>query len=80
MGQSIDDFCNTHVEAAMCEIEHVGLTALMEVLIKPASLALEVMYLDRSAGEKMTPYRFEPVGSDGLPLRDTLTIRLLYRP
>ncbi|KAF2089986.1 cysteine proteinase [Saccharata proteae CBS 121410] len=80
LGTDIRQYCAQSIEASVAEIEHVGLTALFQVLLKPAGLALEILYLDRSAGEEGNMYRFDASGHDGLPLLDAPTIRLLYRP
>jgi hypothetical protein len=74
LGQTIRDYC-VQVEAAQCEIDHVGVSALADCLIKPAGFALEVSYLDRSDGPEINTHRFET--TEGLR---TPTMRLLYRP
>lgn len=71
-------YCRSHIEPAVCEIEDVGLTALLAVLIQPAGIAAQVYYLDRSAGEEINSYEYPSTSSDShgsIP-----TIRLLYRP
>ncbi|KAF2146228.1 uncharacterized protein K452DRAFT_220097 [Aplosporella prunicola CBS 121167] len=80
LDQDIRSYCSTHIEAAVCEIEHVGVNALFNVLLKPAGLALEILYLDRSAGEEGNTFRYDVIGHDGLTILDPPTIRLLYRP
>ncbi|OCK83800.1 cysteine proteinase [Lepidopterella palustris CBS 459.81] len=80
LGQDIRQYCSTQIEPSVCEIDHVGMSALAEVLVKQAGFALEVLYLDRSAGEEINTYRFDPVSNDGLPLHNPPTLRLLYRP
>lgn len=52
----------------------------MELLAKPAGIAVEVLYLDRSAGEEVNTYRFDPMDANGIALTDAPTFRLLYRP
>jgi ubiquitin thioesterase protein OTUB1 len=76
-GMDIKQYCSTEIEPSICELDHIGLTALSDVLLKPAGIALEVSYLDRSAGEEMNMYALAP--QDRLP-QDVKTIRLLYRP
>jgi ubiquitin thioesterase protein OTUB1 len=80
LGQDIQSYCATSIEPHLSEIEHVGITALADALVRPAGFALEISYLDRSAGEEVNKYRLDPTDPDGLPLTDPLTIRLLYRP
>jgi ubiquitin thioesterase protein OTUB1 len=80
LDQDIREYCATQIEPSICEIDHVGMAALAEVLVKPAGLALEVLYLDRSPGEEINTYRIDPLGHDGIPIPDPPTLRLLYRP
>lgn len=56
------------------EIDQIGLQVLTDAVINAAGFALEVLYLDRSMGEEVTPHQFVQL-SNGKP-----TIRLLYRP
>ena len=56
------------------EIDQIGLQALVDGVISPAGIALEVSYLDRSEGDEVTPHRFVE-DSLGWP-----AVRLLYRP
>lgn len=80
-GQTVEDFVSRNIQASECEIEHLGLNALFDVLLKPAGFALEVMYLDRSAGAELYPHRMEAVDSTtGMALPNAPTLRLLYRP
>lgn len=78
--QTVEEFVRHNVEPAQCEIEHVGLNALFDVLLKPATIALEVMYLDRSAGTELVTHRFEPTDQPGMSVPSAPTVRLLYRP
>jgi len=56
------------------EIDHIGITALSEVLLKPAGVSLEIVYLDRSVGREPNVICYAPSTSP------QTTIRLLYRP
>ncbi|KAI9833326.1 MAG: hypothetical protein M1819_003721 [Sarea resinae] len=79
--KSVSQYCESQIEPYNVEIEHVGMTALIDSLIKPAGFAVEILYLDRSAGEEVNCIRFEletPAGTPVFP--DALTARLLYRP
>ena len=64
LDQDIREYCATQIEPSICEIDHVGMAALAEVLVKPAGLALEVLYLDRSPGEEINTYRIDPLGHE----------------
>ena len=75
-GQTIHEFCQSSILPVGCEIDYVGLMALKDVLLSPAGITLEVLYLDRSGGDEVNMHRFSPIGA----LRDIGTIRLLYRP
>jgi ubiquitin thioesterase protein OTUB1 len=61
-------------------MDHVSMSALVEVLAKPIGFAIEVFYLDRSQGDQPKSYRIGPVNSAGLPLPNSPAIYLLYRP
>ncbi|KAF1811059.1 cysteine proteinase [Eremomyces bilateralis CBS 781.70] len=79
-GQSVQNYCQSSIEPVMSEIEHVGMSALVEVLVKPAGMAMEILYLDRSQGEEVNTYRWDPVDGTGITVSDPSTLRLLYRP
>ena len=74
LGMTVQEYCKIHIEAHAQEIEQAGLQALTDGIIAPAGIAVEVLYLDRSEGDEVTPHNFVPHAAD-LP-----TIRLLYRP
>jgi ubiquitin thioesterase protein OTUB1 len=63
----------------MCEIENVSMSALAAVLIQPAGLALEILYLDRSLGEEVNTYFFG-APENVIEATERPTFRLLYRP
>jgi ubiquitin thioesterase protein OTUB1 len=56
------------------------MSALVDVLVKPAGIAVEILYLDRTPGEEVNTYRFDPVDHNGVALSGPATFRLLYRP
>lgn len=78
----VDRYCATQIEPFQAEIEHVGLKALTDVLVSPAGFALEILYLDRSAGTEVNSHRFEaaPTMVDATSTYPAPTIYLLYRP
>ncbi|WQF82632.1 Putative OTU domain, papain-like cysteine peptidase superfamily, peptidase C65, otubain, subdomain 2 [Colletotrichum destructivum] len=62
------------------EIEHLGITLLAQVLLKPVNFVLEIAYLDRSPGSQVNIYRF-PDEANGQDLANLgPIIYLLYRP
>lgn len=78
--QSVADYCEQSVLPHGCEIDHVGVTALSDVLLKPADMALDILYLDLSPGAEANLHSFAPMLPDGQTLRVAATVRLLYRP
>ncbi len=77
LGATVDQYCTNQILPISSELEHVSLMALKDVLISPAGITLEVLYLDRSEGTEVNMHRFSPLNSQGY---DIGTIRLLYRP
>ncbi|KAL8874012.1 MAG: hypothetical protein Q9174_000608 [Haloplaca sp. 1 TL-2023] len=70
----VENYCSSSIDAFKVEIDNVGLQACVDAFIKPAGLAVQVLYLDRSPGEQV---------NDHWPAENinaTHTIRLLYRP
>jgi ubiquitin thioesterase protein OTUB1 len=81
LDRPVKQFCETQIEPYAIEIEHVGLMALIDCLVLPASFAVEVFYLDRSVGDEVNVHRFEDPGTDGISTpSDAPVLRLLYRP
>ena len=76
----VHTYCSTHIEPFSVELDHVGLQALATALINEAGIAIEVLYLDRSVGEEVTPHKFSVLDADGNVVESASTIRLLYRP
>lgn len=70
----MDEYRLTRIDPANQEIDQIGLQALMDGVLGPAGIALDVSYLDRSDGDEVTPHSFVPDAA-GWP-----TVRLLYRP
>lgn len=78
LGQTVDQYCDSQVMPIGSEIDNVSLSALKDVLLSSAGIALEVLYLDRTEGSEVNMHRFDPVNHPG---GITIgTIRLLYRP
>lgn len=70
----LDVYRQTRIDPTLQEIDDIGLTALARGVIAPAKLAVQVLYLDRSAGDEVTPHEFVDHASEWP------AIRLLYRP
>ncbi|GKT42831.1 ubiquitin-activating enzyme E1 1 [Colletotrichum spaethianum] len=62
------------------EIEHLGITLLVQVLLKPVNFVLEIAYLDRSPGSQVNIYRFPEEANGQDPASLGPIIYLLYRP
>jgi len=77
LGQTVSDYCDQSVMPTTSEIDNVSLSALKDVLLSPAGISLEILYLDRSEGDEVTLHRFDPVNYNGVRIG---SIRLLYRP
>lgn len=81
MGETIQQYCERHIDPFRVEMEHVGLNALIDAVIKPAGISVEILYLDRSEGDEVNTITF-PIkdSSSRNGFHATPTIRLLYRP
>jgi len=78
---TIDQYCAAKIDPFEVEIEHMGIQALFDAVIRPAGIIIEVLYLDRSPGEEMNTISFpDPGGHLPSHYLDIPTIRLLYRP
>ncbi|KAK7743911.1 hypothetical protein SLS53_003933 [Cytospora paraplurivora] len=74
-GNDPEHYSQTVIEPPEHEIDELGISLLVEILLKPAGVILEIVYLDRSAGTKANVHRF-PDDDSG----NNLTMHLLYRP
>ncbi|KAJ5930433.1 hypothetical protein N7466_005926 [Penicillium verhagenii] len=70
----LDSYCATRIETVRTEIDEVGLQALVDGVIEGAGFGVEILYLDRSEGDAVTPHQLSPNRPS------EATIRLLYRP
>ncbi|KAH8601589.1 peptidase C65 Otubain-domain-containing protein [Bisporella sp. PMI_857] len=69
------------LEALSTEIDHLGITLLIDALTKPAGLAVEIVYLDRSEGTQVNSHTYQDEDENGVPLNPMgPIIHLLYRP
>ncbi|KAM0326376.1 hypothetical protein ACHAQA_006978 [Verticillium albo-atrum] len=73
-------WCNENIEVPDREIDHIGITLLTSILLKPIGFVLEITYLDRTPGSQANVYRLpeETTGQD--PANLGPIIYLLYRP
>ena len=76
----VDTYCRFNIEPAAVELDNVGLQALATALINEAGISIEVLYLDRSAGEEVNHHEWSVLDAEGKVVKSASTIRLLYRP
>uniref|UniRef100_A0A0B7KQE7 ubiquitinyl hydrolase 1 n=1 Tax=Bionectria ochroleuca TaxID=29856 RepID=A0A0B7KQE7_BIOOC len=76
----IPGYCSSTVDIPNKEIEHLGITALVDVLLKPINVVLEILYLDRSPGPHATKYRFPEEANEQDESQFGAIIYLLFRP
>ncbi|KAJ4157772.1 hypothetical protein NW754_009422 [Fusarium falciforme] len=79
-GIGIPAYCAQFVEIPDHEIEHLGIIALVNTLLKPAGQVLEIAYLDRSPGTQVNRYRFPDEANGQDPATLGPIIYLLFRP
>ncbi|KAI9640414.1 hypothetical protein NHQ30_011159 [Ciborinia camelliae] len=80
-GGGVDQYRKDWLEPPNQEIDHLGMTLLIDVLLKPTGLAVEIVYLDRSEGTQVNSHMFQAEDSNGQPTNPGgPIIYLLYRP
>ncbi|KAI6764436.1 hypothetical protein HG530_008225 [Fusarium avenaceum] len=76
----VQGYCSQCIDIPNREIEHIGIEALSNVLLKPIDFVLEIAYLDRSPGARVNTHRF-PGENNGQDINSLGTvIYLLFRP
>ncbi|WZH40645.1 peptidase C65 Otubain-domain-containing protein [Fusarium acuminatum] len=76
----VQGYCSQCIDIPNREIEHIGIEALSNVLLKPVDFVLEIAYLDRSPGARVNTHRF-PGETNGQDINNLGTvIYLLFRP
>jgi ubiquitin thioesterase protein OTUB1 len=70
----VDQYCSTRIDPVKTEIDEVGLQALIHSVIEGSGFGVEILYLDRSVGDVVTPHQLSTHCPNGA------TMRLLYRP
>jgi ubiquitin thioesterase protein OTUB1 len=80
-GLGVDGYRKNWIEPVNQEIDHLGMTLLIDILLKPIGFAVEIVYLDRSEGSEANHHIFQQVDSNGVPTNPGgPMIHLLYRP
>jgi ubiquitin thioesterase protein OTUB1 len=72
----VDSYCKDVLEPSNNEIEHLGMTLLVEILLKPICVGVEIVYLDRSEGTQVNTHHY----AIETPNTERATIHVLYRP
>ncbi|KAF4625345.1 hypothetical protein G7Y89_g12820 [Cudoniella acicularis] len=77
----VEGYRKNWLEPVDQEIDHLGMTLLIDVLLKPIGFAVEIVYLDRSEGTQVNSHIMQSQDSNGLPTNPGgPMIHLLYRP
>jgi ubiquitin thioesterase protein OTUB1 len=80
-GLGVDNYSKSLIEPAKTEIEHLGMTLLIDVLMKPVGIAIEIVYLDRSDGADVNSHIIQAEDESGTPVyAGAPIVHLLYRP
>ncbi|KFY15618.1 hypothetical protein V491_05618 [Pseudogymnoascus sp. VKM F-3775] len=80
-GLGVAAYRKNTIEPAKSEIEHLGMTLLIDVLMKPVGIAVEIVYLDRSEGTNVNSHIIQAEDENGTPIHaGAPMVHLLYRP
>lgn len=79
--EGVGGYCKNWLEAVNQEIDHLGMSLLIDILLKPIGFAVEIVYLDRSEGSQVNSHMFQAEDENGVPTNPGgPIIHLLYRP
>ncbi|RKF62763.1 Ubiquitin thioesterase OTUB1 [Erysiphe neolycopersici] len=80
-GSGVDAYSQNYIEPVNVEIEHLIMCVLIDVLLKPIGIAVEIVYLDRTPGSQANTHIFQDEDPVGVPKNPgSPTIHLLFRP
>ncbi|EPQ66470.1 Bgt-2863 [Blumeria graminis f. sp. tritici] len=80
-GNGVDAYRKNYIEPVNLEIEHLIMCLLIDVLLKPIGIAVEIVYLDRTPGTQANTHLFQPEDPAGVPTNpEGPVIHLLFRP
>ncbi|KFY26163.1 hypothetical protein V491_01431 [Pseudogymnoascus sp. VKM F-3775] len=85
-GLGVENYSKNLIEPAKTEIGHLGMTLLIDVLMKPVGIVIEIVYLDRREGAEVNSHIIQPENESGTPIHAGAPIvhllyrHLLYRP
>lgn len=76
----VDGYRKNWLELPNQEIDHLGMSLLIDALLKPLGFSVEIVYLDRSEGTQVNSHIMQPE-ENGVPTNPGgPMIHLLYRP
>ena len=75
---TIDQYRAAYIDPFQVQIEHLGMQACIDAILKPVGIAVDVTYLDRSNLGEANTIRSPADLLNGCPTTPTLS--LLYRP
>lgn len=77
----VEGYCKEWLEVPNQEIDHLGMSLLIDVLMKPIGFAVEIVYLDLSDRSEVNSHMFQSEDPNGIPTNPTgPIIHFLYRP
>ena len=80
-GLGVVGYRKTCLETVNTEIDHLGMSLLIDVLLKPIGIAVEIVVLDRTEGSQANSHILQSEDSNGLPSHPGgPMIHLLFRP
>ncbi|KHJ30517.1 putative ubiquitin thioesterase otubain [Erysiphe necator] len=80
-GSGVDAYSHNYIEPVNVEIEHLIMCVLIDVLLKPIGIAVEIVYLDRTPGSHANTHIFQEEDPVGIPKNPGgPIIHLLFRP
>ena len=80
LDQDMDSYCKRTLLGMDTEIDSLGLTLLIEALMKPAGFAVEIVVLERSAGDEVNSHQYN-LDLNGNPMpANAPTAYILYKP
>ena len=59
-GQTVDEYCDAEIDPHNRDINEPGMRALYDCVFKPQGVIIDIINLDRNAGEEAKIITFEP--------------------
>jgi ubiquitin thioesterase protein OTUB1 len=80
LGANVGAYINSTIMPVDREIDHICVVLLHDILLEPASIVLDIAYLDRSEGDEVNVHRLPEEANGRDPSTLGPIIYLLYRP